>query len=78
MEVDNFDGGQILRKNLIKVQYAEERLDSKWYQSTQAIIGEETVISAQSPFSHNTFHLFSHFCSSRSTKSTILQQTQRT
>lgn len=58
MEADNFDRGQILRKNLIKVQYAEERLDSKWYQSIQAIIGEETVKSVQNPFSHNMFHLF--------------------
>jgi len=50
--------GHILRKNLIKLQYTEERLDSNWYQSIQAIIGEETVICAQSPFSHNTFHFF--------------------
>lgn len=58
MDIDNFDRGQILRKNLIKVQSAEERLDSKWYQSIQAIIGEETVISALGPFSHNMFHPF--------------------
>lgn len=50
--------GQILRKNLIKLQYTEERLDSNWYQSIQAIIGEETVICAQSPFSHNGFQFF--------------------
>lgn len=49
---------QILRKNLINLQYTEERLDSNWYQSIHAITGEETVIRVQSPFSHNMFHFF--------------------
>lgn len=50
MDIDNFDGGQILRKNLIKVQHTEGRLDSNWYQSIQAIIGEETNKCTKSLF----------------------------
>lgn len=56
--------GQILGKNLIKLQYTEESPESNWYQSIQAIIREEPVIHPQSPFSHITFPFLLCFYSS--------------